>query len=247
MLFTSPANLEEIKAGTNTNRPIVSAHEHEATFYGLAKAAGDSTQASSNNAVGTYTANAKLAINNMLGTAPLSYVDGFIENEEGIKVYEFEDVESTSTTGKYIDFNGSIATSASFSYTAPIQVYRGDVVYIVAQGYTNNVAMIAWAESSSASSFIPLDISNDSTTKTYSAMVSQDGYIVCSYKTSEEIEITIKQKYSNDALNQRTEYLEDVMPELMSFMTSADFNILTNQTTATIDQNGKYIDKNGNV
>ena len=104
----------------------------------------------------------------MLGTAPISYVDGFIEKEEGIKVYEFEDVESTSTTGEYIDFNGSIATSSSFSHTAPIQVHQADIVYVTAQGYTNNIAMIAWGETNNESSFAPLVVSDDSTTKTYS-------------------------------------------------------------------------------
>ena len=47
-------------------------------FYGMAKAAGDTSQASSSNAVGTYTENAKSAINSMLdapetvtGTTPI--------------------------------------------------------------------------------------------------------------------------------------------------------------------------------
>lgn len=56
-----------IKAGTNTKKPIVPYHQHTATFYGLAKAAGDTTQASSSNAVGTYTDNAKASIKAMLG------------------------------------------------------------------------------------------------------------------------------------------------------------------------------------
>jgi len=36
-------------------------------FYGLAAAAGDSTQSASDNAVGTYTDNAKSAIRTMIG------------------------------------------------------------------------------------------------------------------------------------------------------------------------------------
>ena len=48
-------------------RPIVPAVQHEATFYGLAKAAGDTTQSASSNAVGTYTESAKSAIAEMLG------------------------------------------------------------------------------------------------------------------------------------------------------------------------------------
>ena len=41
--------------------------QHEATFYGLAKAAGDTTQSASSNAVGNYTDSAKAAIKSMLG------------------------------------------------------------------------------------------------------------------------------------------------------------------------------------
>ena len=56
-----------IKLGTGNYYPIVPSHQHESVFYGLAKAAGDSTQSSSNNAVGTYTDAAKTAIRNMIG------------------------------------------------------------------------------------------------------------------------------------------------------------------------------------
>ncbi|MBQ1554305.1 MAG: hypothetical protein IIZ68_02480 [Clostridia bacterium] len=40
--------------------------QHRSAFYGLAKAAGDSTQSASSNAVGTYTEAAKSAISQML-------------------------------------------------------------------------------------------------------------------------------------------------------------------------------------
>ena len=66
-----------IKNGANVYRPIVPSTQHSATFYGLAKAAGDTTQAASSNAVGQYTEEAKSAISDMLngvvsveGTSP---------------------------------------------------------------------------------------------------------------------------------------------------------------------------------
>ena len=67
LLATSRAVLEHIKAGTQEYRPIVPVNQHEATFYGLAKAASDSTQSASSNAVGNYTDSAKVAIQKMLG------------------------------------------------------------------------------------------------------------------------------------------------------------------------------------
>ena len=59
-----------IKSQSNNDKdykPIVPSHQHESTFYGLAKAAGDTTQSASSNAVGTYTDDAKSAIKAMLG------------------------------------------------------------------------------------------------------------------------------------------------------------------------------------
>ena len=61
----------EAKAGTNNRKPVTSAFQHTSAFYGLAKAAGDSTQSASNNAVGQYTDAAKGMIQAMLGIAQM--------------------------------------------------------------------------------------------------------------------------------------------------------------------------------
>lgn len=63
-IFLAQGN--EIKSGTNNFKPVVPSKQHESAFYGLAKAAGDSTQSASSNAVGTYTDEAKAAIQQML-------------------------------------------------------------------------------------------------------------------------------------------------------------------------------------
>lgn len=65
------ATASQVKTGTSTQRPLTPGHQHEATFYGLAKAAGDSTQASSSNTVGVYTEAAQSAIHDMLN-APVA-------------------------------------------------------------------------------------------------------------------------------------------------------------------------------
>ena len=69
ILTIYPAESGTIKSGSDTYKPIVPATQHEAAFYGLAEAAGDLTQISSPNAVGTYTDNAKSAIRRMIGSA----------------------------------------------------------------------------------------------------------------------------------------------------------------------------------
>jgi len=63
----NPATISAIKGGSEYYKPITPNHQHEAAFYGIASAAGDSTQSSSSNAVGQYTDAAKVAIQKMLG------------------------------------------------------------------------------------------------------------------------------------------------------------------------------------
>lgn len=69
---TAPANV--IKAGSNIYAPITPSNQDTSTFYGLAKAAGDATQAQSNNTVGTYTDEAKAAIREMIGATALDNI-----------------------------------------------------------------------------------------------------------------------------------------------------------------------------
>lgn len=66
-LYTVSASSAQVKAGTIDNRPVTPSIQHTSAFYGLAKAAGDITQSQSSNAVGTYTDEAKIAIQKMLG------------------------------------------------------------------------------------------------------------------------------------------------------------------------------------
>lgn len=72
-LSINPAADSDIKYGTlgNAYKPITATLQHKSTFYGLAKAAGDSTQSSSSNAVGQYTDAAKAAIQSMLGVSQM--------------------------------------------------------------------------------------------------------------------------------------------------------------------------------
>ena len=65
-LLIANATVAETKAGSSLYAPIVAGNQHNAAFYGLAKAAGDSTQSASGNAVGTYTETAKSSIASML-------------------------------------------------------------------------------------------------------------------------------------------------------------------------------------
>ena len=61
----TPGNAD-IKAGSTWRKSLTPELQHASSFYGLAKAAGDTTQSSSSNTVGNYTDAAKSAISQML-------------------------------------------------------------------------------------------------------------------------------------------------------------------------------------
>lgn len=86
MLYLYKALESNIKAGTTEYRPIVPYNQHQAAFYGLAKAAGDTTQASSSNATGTYTETAQSKIHEMLDAPVMvSGTDPVIIGKAGIR------------------------------------------------------------------------------------------------------------------------------------------------------------------
>ena len=66
VLMTWSASSAQVKSGTEQFRPIVPYHQGSSAFYGLAQAAGDTTQSQSDNPVGTYTSEAIAAIKTML-------------------------------------------------------------------------------------------------------------------------------------------------------------------------------------
>lgn len=66
VIIISSASAANVKAGATNYYPVSPYHQHESTFWGLAKAAGVD-MASSSNIVGTYTDEAKIAIQKMLG------------------------------------------------------------------------------------------------------------------------------------------------------------------------------------
>lgn len=66
-LQVCPASASDIKGSWGQYRVLTPPLQHQSAFYGLAKAAGDTTQSQSNNVVGTYTPEAKAAIKDMLG------------------------------------------------------------------------------------------------------------------------------------------------------------------------------------
>lgn len=102
VLAIDTADSNQIKAGTNTSATVVTGKQHEASFYGLAKAAGDTTQSASSNAVGVYTPQAKAAIQNMIGVESgvlfIENVTGTTPTITGVPNVKYECGELTSLT-----------------------------------------------------------------------------------------------------------------------------------------------------
>ena len=82
---TLKATDAQVKAGTDTYAPIVPSNQKNSVFYGLAAAAGDTTQSKSNNAIGKYTESAMSAIYTMLnGTVSVTGTTPTITAKPGI-------------------------------------------------------------------------------------------------------------------------------------------------------------------
>ena len=105
-LQINKANSDQIKAGTATFHPIVPYNEYEAAFYGLAKAAGDTTQSSSSNAVGTYTSEAKTAIKRMLGVTQTLTITA--QTQDGVTV------TGQTVTVRADDASGEVYATAAY-------------------------------------------------------------------------------------------------------------------------------------
>lgn len=85
-ICVNKADASTSKAGRSEYKPITPSLQHAAAFYGLAKAAGDTTQSQSSNAVGNYTEDAKSKISEMLnGSVSVSGTTPTIVAKSGIR------------------------------------------------------------------------------------------------------------------------------------------------------------------
>lgn len=135
-LVLSPASSRQIKQGVGDTAPIIAAKEHEAVFYGLAKAASDVTQKESSNPVGTYTDEAKSAIRIMIGAASAEdipdapvqdiQIDGASIVQDGVAIVP---IATTSKPGVVKAGNGLYMQGGSIHLNAAPEfiLKRGDV------------------------------------------------------------------------------------------------------------------------
>lgn len=103
------ATSAQIKNGVSSYAPVVPEHQHESAFYGLAKAAGDVTQAQSSSSVGTYTADAKDAIKLMLGIENEGFNITDPNNDGNFILTTSSDPTNTDVLANHYNANGAYA------------------------------------------------------------------------------------------------------------------------------------------
>ena len=123
-LVLTLAGTAVVKTG-QSDHPISVTHQHEAAFYGLAKAAGQDMK-NSGNAVGTYTTEAASAIRTMIGAGTYTKPVGGIPANDLAETYltqhqdisgkaNISDLATVATSGNYNDLNNkpTIPTNVS--------------------------------------------------------------------------------------------------------------------------------------
>lgn len=87
------------KAGLSNSTPVTASVQDIATFYGLAKASGDTTQSKSSNAIGNYTDEAKAKIQNMLGVQPKFELGDGLQLVDGVLSLDIPVATASTTYG----------------------------------------------------------------------------------------------------------------------------------------------------
>lgn len=121
-LRINQASANQIKGASTSYCPVTPDKQHNAVFYGLATAAGDSTQSSSSNAVGTYTADAKTAIKTMLGVTDPTVTDVQVDGTSVVTSGVGNVPKASSSTLGVIKVGTGVSVDSSGSLSADNEV-----------------------------------------------------------------------------------------------------------------------------
>ena len=136
---------QSLKTGTDQAALISAAYQYKSTFYGLAKAAGDTTQSVSTNAVGTYTADAKAAIQTMLGVPAISALNSYALKADTV-------LETTLSMGRKTNTTiGQFSTALGIQPTASGQASIALGIQTTASGVASYATGISTTASNQAS------------------------------------------------------------------------------------------------
>lgn len=163
-LVLTLAGTAVVKTG-QSDHPISVTHQHEATFYGLAKAAGQDMK-NSDNAVGTYTTEAANAIRTMIGAGTYSKPVGGIPANDLAETYltQHQDISGLYTkpaggipasdlAAGVIPDTSIYAPKASPVFTGSISLGRKDNTTIGANSVAEGLDTIASGNQSHAEGY----------------------------------------------------------------------------------------------
>lgn len=141
-LSVARATDTSIKNGSDGHRIIPTTKQHQSVFYGLAKAAGDTTQSQSSNAVGTYTDEALKAIRKMLGipNAKAEFI-----NEVSVAANSTEIIVDTDSNGQPFKLSKLVAIFNANESTTGAR----DNFYVQVQYEDNSTGVIGTTSSPS--------------------------------------------------------------------------------------------------
>ena len=164
VLQTEPAGPATVKSGANTRQPIVPYYQANSTFYGLAKAAGDTTQSQSSNAVGTYTNDAKVAIRNMIGALGTSNILGnglYVSQDlETGNIYLGANVEDVQVNGTSVVSNGIANVPIASASNLGLVKTAGTGIFINSSGEMSTVKATSAQIKAATANFTPIVPSN---------------------------------------------------------------------------------------
>lgn len=133
--------------------------------------------------------------------AKLAQTGGVLENFAELKNELASDlgIDSNVTVdiqdGVFVNAsNNAIASSNNFAMTDPIAVKKGQTVVFTAKGYQTSVGMIAICNADNTTRTTVV-ASIDSDPHTYTYLVKEDGYVVCSYSKASSHKIVLSIDY----------------------------------------------------
>lgn len=181
--------------GYLTNVAIVSVTDENATSYKPVVISTGSTYKEYTYYVDTDTYIAVSGSSNPSFVIYEKYADALSIKIDDILSDYIIDTLNPSTLNGYITNTGTIGTTSGYLYTEPIFIEKGSVIYVKAQGYSTNVAIISLTDEN-ATSYTPVVISIDSTFRTYSYYMNESGYIAISGYKDPMFVINVVKTYS---------------------------------------------------
>lgn len=245
-LVLTLAGTAVVKTG-QSDHPISVTHQHEAAFYGLAKAAGQDMK-NSGNAVGTYTTEAASAIRTMIGAGTYTKPAGGIPANDLAETYLTQhqdisgkansaDLAAVATSGSYNDLsNKPTIPDVSGFYTKPVGgIPAADLEDTYLTSFTETDPTVpAWAKSENKPTYtaqevgaLPANTVIPTVPSNVSAFTNDAGYLTTHQDISGKVDkVSGKGLSTNDFTNIYKEQLDNLSSSNINEMTTNESDVI---------------------